>query len=347
MRVSFRDRDPLTMGIIGMSSVALLVFAAFNLTLLEGGTTYHAAFTEASGLKPNEEVRVAGVKVGKVKSVALEGDHVRVGFTAGSHVRFGTQSQVRIKISTLLGAHYLEVDPRGDRRQSPHTEIPTSRTAPSYEVVPALQDLSGQLQKIDVPQLATALDTLNQTLQYSPDNVRRTLSGLQKISRAISSRDDELTGLLGHTRSLTGLLADRSGDLAQLVSSGGLLLQELNDRRQVITSLLSGTVSLSNQITGTIEENRATLNPAMRHLHSVVNILLRNQNNLDKAVKTLGPFVSVSADATAQGRWFDGYLQNLIPLPIAIGPAQPATGGDASGSGKRTPSGTPTSGTGR
>ncbi|MCO5969539.1 MCE family protein [Actinoallomurus soli] len=344
MRVSFRDRDPLMMGIIGMSSVALLVVAAFNLTVFEGGTTYHAAFTEASGLKPNEEVRIAGVKVGKVKSVRLEDDHVRVAFTAGSHVRFGTQSQLRIKISTLLGAHYLEVEPKGDRRQSPHAEIPASRTAPSYEVVPALQDLSGQLQKIDVPQLATALNTLNQTLKYSPDNVRRTLSGLRKISQAISSRDDELTGLLGHTRSLTGLLADRSGDLAQLVSNGGLLLQELNDRRQVITSLLAGTVSLSNQITGTIEENRATLNPAMRNLHSVVDILLRNQTNLDKAVKTLGPFVSVSADATAQGRWFDGYLQNLIPLPVAIGPAQPDTGA-TSGSSTRTPSGTRASGT--
>lgn len=347
MRVSFRDRDPLVMGIVGMSSVALLVVAAFNLTVFEGGTVYHAAFTEASGLKPNEEVRIAGVKVGKVKSVKLEDDHVRVAFIAGSHVRFGAQSQLQIKISTLLGAHYLELDPKGGRRQSPHTEIPTSRTAPSYEVVPALQDLSGQLQKVDVPQLAKALNSLDQTLRYSPDNVRRTLSGLRKISQAVSSRDDELTSLLGHTRSVTGLLADRSGDLAQLVSSGGLLLQELSDRRQVITSLLSGTVGLSEQITGAIEENRATLNPAMRQLHRVVNILLRNQNNLDKAVKTLGPFVTTSGDATAQGRWFDGYLQNLIPLPVRIGPAQPPISDSRSGSGKRTPTGIPTPSTGR
>ncbi|GAB3961303.1 MCE family protein [Actinoallomurus acanthiterrae] len=346
MRVSFRDRDPMVMGVVGMSSVAVLVFAAFNLTIFQGGTVYHAAFSEASGLKPNEEVRIAGVKVGKVKSVGLEGDHVKVAFTA-NNVRFGTQSQVRIKISTLLGAHYLEVVPKGDRHQSTHAEIPASRTAPSYEVVPALQDLSGQLQKIDVPQLAKALDTLDQTLKYSPDNVRRTLSGLRKVSQAISSRDDELGSLLGHTRSLTGLLADRSGDLAQLVSGGGLLLQELNDRRQVITSLLSGTVSLSNQITGAIEENRATLNPAMVQLHRVVNILLRNQGNIDKSLKTLGPFVTVSADATAQGRWFDGYLQNLIPLPVRIGPAQPPINDQRSGTGKRAPSGTSTAGTGR
>ena len=87
-------------------------------------------------------------------------------------MHFGTLSQVRIKISTILGSHYLDVQPSGTGRQSPHREIPTSRTTPSYEVVPALQDLSGQLQKIDSKQLAKAFDTLSATLRGSPENVR-------------------------------------------------------------------------------------------------------------------------------------------------------------------------------
>lgn len=341
MKTSFRDRDPLTMGIVGVAGVALLVFGAFNLTLLQGGTVYRAAFTEASGLKANEDVRIAGVKVGKVKSVGLEGDHVRVTFTAGSHARFGTLSQVRIKLATILGAHYLDIQPAGARRQPPREEIPTSRTAPSYEIVPALQDLSGQLQKVDVAQLGKAFDTLSATMKYSPENVRRTLRGLRKISRAVSARDDSLSDLLGHSRSLTGLLADRSGDLARLVNDGGLLLQEVNDRRQVIRSLLAGTLSLSTQITGMIQENRATLHPALTQLHRVIGILERNQGNLAKIAQSLGPFVTVAGDATAQGRWFDGYLQNLIPLPFSIRAPQPlvGVGGKRGSSGTSTPGG--------
>jgi phospholipid/cholesterol/gamma-HCH transport system substrate-binding protein len=336
MRRSFRERDPLQMGVLGMGTVALLVFAAFNLTILQGGTDYEAAFTEAGGLKPNEEVRIAGVKVGKVQSVGLQGDHVKVAFTMNSDVHFGTLSRVRIKISTILGAHYLDVQPSGARRQPPRSEIPTSRTASSYEVVPALQDLSGQLEKIDVPQLGKAFETLSQTLRYSPSNVRGTLDGLQKISQAVASRDDSLSSLLGHSRDVTRLLADRSGDLADLVSDGSLLLQEVDDRRAAVQSLLSGTVSLSDQIIGTIEENRATLNPALVQLHRVVGILERNQGNLERAVQTLGPFVTTSGDATGSGGWFDGYLQNLIPFPATIQP--PATGRPNKGtSGARTP----------
>ncbi|HEY0694576.1 MAG TPA: MCE family protein [Kribbella sp.] len=320
MKRSFRERDPLRMGIVGVVSVALLVTLTFNLTRLEGGTKYTAAFTEASGLKPQEDVRIAGVKVGKIKGVSLEGDHVKVVFTVAGKTHFGSRSRAQIKISTLLGAHYLEIQPGGAARQPPHSEIPTSRTTPAYEVVPALQDLSGRLEKIDVPQLSTAFDTLSETLQGAPDNVRGALDGLSKISRAVSSRDDSLTRLLTHSRNVTNLLADRSGDLATLISDGSLLLQEIDDRRATIRSLLSGTVSLSQQITGTIEENDATLHPALVQLHNVVGILIRNQDNLDRAVQTLGPFVTTSGDATSTGRWFDGYLQNLIPLPASVAP---------------------------
>ena len=52
-------------------------FQAADLPLIGGGDTYFAAFSEAGGLKANDEVRVAGVRVGKVQQVDLAGDHVR------------------------------------------------------------------------------------------------------------------------------------------------------------------------------------------------------------------------------------------------------------------------------
>ena len=65
----FRDRNPVTIGAISLSVIAVLVFLAFNaqsLPIIGGGTVYKAHFSEAAGLKPDDPVRVAGVKVGKV-----------------------------------------------------------------------------------------------------------------------------------------------------------------------------------------------------------------------------------------------------------------------------------------
>ncbi|GAA0336814.1 MCE family protein [Actinoallomurus spadix] len=320
----FRERNPLPIGIAGLATAGLATLLAFNLQHFAGGTTYSAAFSEAAGLKAGEEVRIAGVKVGKVSSVDLDGDHVKVKFT--SSARFGTQTRAQIKIKTLLGSHFLSLDPKGPGQQPAGREIPLSRTTAPYEVVPALQDASAQLGKIDTKQLAKAMDTLTQTMEGTPENVRRTLAGLQKVSRAVSSRDDELNELLKHSGNVTSLLAARSGDLAVLVQNGGLLLQEINDRRAVIDQLLTGTVSLSQQITATIHENQATLNPALRNLQKVVQILQRNQANLEKSFALMGPFGNELTDLTGNGRWFDVYIQNLIPLPVSIAP--PSTRGD-------------------
>src|SRR4051812_37437369 len=307
---SFQERSPLPIGIAGLATVALLAALAFNLQHFSGGTTYSAAFSEAAGLKPGEEVRIAGVKVGKIESVGLEDDHVKVTFTSGRP--FGTGTRAQIKIKTLLGSHYLALEPKGPGHQSPHREIPVTRTTAPYDVVPALQDASAQLAKIDTKQLAKSFDTLSQTMQGSSANVRGTLAGLQKISRAVASRDDELGQLLQHSNNVTKLLADRSGDLAALVNDGGLLLQEINARRQVISQLLTGTVSLSQQISSTIDENRANIGPTLKNLHRVVNILNANQQNLDKSFKAMAPFAAGVSDYTGTGRWFDVYLQNLI-----------------------------------
>jgi phospholipid/cholesterol/gamma-HCH transport system substrate-binding protein len=320
----FRERNPLPIGIAGLATVGLTALLAFNLQQFAGGTAYSAAFSEAGGLKPGEEVRIAGVKVGKVNGVDLDGDHVKVTFTSSSP--FGTQTRAQIKIKTLLGSHYLALEPKGPGRQPTHREIPVSRTTAPYNVVPALQDASAQAGKIDTRQLARSFDTLTQTMQGSSENVRHSLAGLQKISRAVASRDDQLNELLKHSSNVTKLLADRSGDLAVLVNDGSLLLQEINARRVVINQLLTGTVSLSQQITGTIEENRATLTPALKNLHQVVNILQRNQGNLEKSLQTMAPFVSGAADFTGSGRWLDAYVQNLVPLPASVAP--PSTRGD-------------------
>ena len=312
----FRERNPLPIGVAGLATIGLLAGLAFNLQRFSGGTTYTAAFSEAAGLKSGEEVRIAGVKVGKVEGVTLEGDHVKVKFTSGR--AFGADTRAQIKIKTLLGSHYLALEPKGPGHQSAHREIPVSRTTAPYDVVPALQDASAQLAQIDTKQLARSFNTLSQTMQGSSANVRGTLAGLQKISRAVASRDDELGELLKHSNNVTKLLADRSGDLAALVNDGGLLLQEINARRQVISQLLTGTVSLSQQITGTIQENRATLAPTLKNLNQVVNILNRNQQNLDKSFKLMAPFVGGAADYTGTGRFFDVYLQNIVPLPSSV-----------------------------
>src|SRR6188472_1865265 len=102
----FRERNPVIIGAVSLAAVVLLVMAAFraqDLPVIGGGDTYYAAFSESGGLKANDEVRIAGVRVGKVETVGLDGDHVKVTFRVEEEADFGKETRADIKVKTLLG----------------------------------------------------------------------------------------------------------------------------------------------------------------------------------------------------------------------------------------------------
>src|SRR4029079_17211703 len=103
MSTSFREKNPVVIGAVSLAVIALLILAAFraqDLPVIGGGDTYSAAFSEAGGLKPNDEVRIAGVRVGKVEKVELEGDHVKVTFRVDTDSEFGDEPHAAIKVKT-------------------------------------------------------------------------------------------------------------------------------------------------------------------------------------------------------------------------------------------------------
>jgi phospholipid/cholesterol/gamma-HCH transport system substrate-binding protein len=321
MAKPFRERNPLIIGTVGLVVIALLMLAAFNassLPIIGAGTVYHAAFAEAAGLKPGDEVRIAGVKVGKVESVDLEGDHVRADFKIkGAWV--GDRSTVDIKIKTVLGAKYLSIDPKGSAEQKAGQEIPVTRTTTPFDVFPAFEQLTRVAGQIDTKQLAQALDTLSNTFQDSPDDVRSSLDGLSKLSRTVASRDAQLTTLLQRTRQVTKTLADRDDQLVKLIDDGNLLMQEIQRRREVIHALLQSTSNLALQLSGLVRDNQQQLTPALTQLNGVVSLLQRNQDNLDKGIAAMAPFVRVFTNTLGNGRWFDNYIQNLLsPFPAGV-----------------------------
>jgi virulence factor Mce-like protein len=318
MRVSFRERNPVPIGLIGVGAIVAGIAVAMNLSsipLIGGGKTYNAAFAEAAGLKKSEEVRIAGVKVGKVTGLDLEDDHVKVTFQVDNGVHLGELTRAEIKIKTLLGSHYLALDPRGPGRQDPDKQIPVSRTATPFEVVPAVSQLSQRVGDIDVRQLAKSFDTLSATFKDSPEEVRASLRGLRRLSTTIASRDDQLHQLIGRAKNVTEVLADRNQQFTQLIKDADKILQAVHARRAVIHQLLINTVALSQQLNGLIAENQAQLGPALANLQRTNQILLKNQNNLDRIIQLWSPFARQFTDATGTGRWFDSYIQNLVPVP--------------------------------
>jgi len=318
MSKPFRERNPVTIGAISLAVIAAMLLAAFkaqDLPLIGGGDTYYAAFTQAGGLKPNDEVRVAGVRVGEVKSVDLQGDHVRVTFLVDNGVRFGKLTGAAIKVKTLLGAMYLALKPAGSGQLQEGSQIPVSRTTSPFDVVQAFSGLAKTSERIDTDQLAKALNTMAALTEHTPASFRSALKGLSELSQNIAARDDQLNTLLTNMQKVSKVVGDHSDDLVTLMRDGSKLFQAVVARRQAIHDLLTSTSRLATQLTGLVQDSRADLAPALQHLNSVVDMLRRNQDNLDNSLRLMAPFYRVFANTLGTGPWFDTFIQNLPPVP--------------------------------
>jgi phospholipid/cholesterol/gamma-HCH transport system substrate-binding protein len=318
MSVPFRDRNPVPIGAISIALILILLVMAFkagDLPLIGGGDTYHAAFEESGGLKVNDEVRIAGVRVGKVTGVDLKNGKVEATFKVKTPSKFGTQTSAAIKVKTLLGAMYISLEPKGPGQLKKDTTIPVSRTRSPYNVVQAFSGLADRAEEIDTKKLAGSLNTLAALTKDTPAAFQGTLRGLSRLSETVASRNDQIGELLGNLHTVSGTLANRDEDIVTLMKDSDVLLRALVARRQAVHQLLVSTSRLSTELTLLVKQTRADLKPALQNLQGVVNLLLKNQSNLDESLRLMAPFYRVFANTLGSGPWFDTWIQNLPPVP--------------------------------
>ena len=315
--VPFRQRNPVPIGFISIAVILILLVLAFranDLPLIGGGDTYHAAFAESGGLKVNDEVRIAGVRVGKITKVELDGDEVKATFKVKTPSKFGTETAAAVKVKTLLGAMFISLEPAGPGQLKEDSTIPVSRTESPYNVVQAFSGLADRAEQIDTKRLATSINTLADLTKDTPAAFKSTLRGLSRLSETVASRNDQIGELLGNLDTVSGTLADRDEDIVALMNDSDVLMRALVARRESVHQLLVSTSRLSTELTLLVKQSRADLKPALSNLQSVVNVLLKNQSNLDESLRLMAPFYRVFANTLGTGPWFDTFISNLPPV---------------------------------
>nr|MCW2727651.1 transporter substrate-binding protein [Aeromicrobium sp.] len=313
----FRERNPVIIGLIGITAIAAMMLGAFRadrLPIIGGGDTYHADFAEIGGLAAGDEVRVAGVPVGKVNKIELDGPKVRVTFTMDKGTDFGTETGADIRVRTLLGAQFLALTPAGPGQLAEGSTIPLDRTIPPYDVVEAFSDLSTTTDRIDIPQLSSALETLGEISTQTPEEFRGAIKGVSDLSRNLAARDEQINTLLINLKKVSGVLNSRNDELVTLFKDSNTLFQAISARRDSIHRLLVSTQTISAELRGLVKDTRSDLLPALEQLDTVTTMLRKNEASLDEALRIYPAFTRVFSNALGTGPWFDTYLGGLTAL---------------------------------
>lgn len=310
----FSERNPVVVGAVGVAVLATIAAAALNydrLPVLNSTASHSAYFADAGGLGSGSSVRVSGFAVGKVTDVRLDGPQVLVTFTVDSDIHLGAGTEAAIKVKSLLGTKVLEVTPRGDGRLD--GAIPLTRTTSPYQLPDALGDLATTISGLQTDQLSDALSTVAQTFADTPPDVRIAVQGVAQLSDTINRRDVQLRNLLDNARKVTTVLADRTGQVVQLVQDTNALLAELRTQSAALGSI-SGEISrVTQQLQGFIADNREQFRPMLDKFNGALAVIDNRKGRVQEAIKLLNAYALSLGESVASGPFFKAYIPNLLP----------------------------------
>lgn len=308
-----KQYSPVRVGVIGAAVIAVLVvgstmFGSLGVT----DSRYEAELANTGGVRAGDEVRVAGIGVGQVTRLRLDGKRVIMSFRVNSDVDVGQSSRLSVKLSTLLGGRYVELHPRGDG-EPPDGRIPLSRTAVPYDLQSAVEAGTPALEELDGAKLRRALKAATDTFrEIDPDAAGQTLDGLGELSEIITERAGQIGDLLDSADAVAKTLNANRSRLFGLMGEGDRLLEQLLQRRALITSVLSDFQDLTRELRGLLDENRPQVKPLLKNLRGLTGVLARNDRAIDRTLKLFAPTARYLANATGNGP----YLELGIPYAI-------------------------------
>jgi phospholipid/cholesterol/gamma-HCH transport system substrate-binding protein len=285
-----------------------------SVPMLFATPTYYAQFADTGGLNTGDKVRIAGVDVGRVRSMKIDGDKVVIGYSLGG-TQIGTESRASIRTDTILGRRNIEIEPRGTTPLRANGVLPLGQTTTPYQIYDAFFDVTKAASGWDTQTVKRSLNVLSETIDQTYPHLSAALDGVARFSDTIGKRDDQVKQLLANANKIAGVLGNRSEQVNELLVNAQSLLAAINERSYAVSKLLERVSSFSEQVKGFINDN-PNLNRVLEQLRTISDILRDRKFDLMQTLTTVAKFVASLGEAVASGPFFKVMLVNLLPGAI-------------------------------
>ena len=296
----------LQVGVI--SIMALLCLLAFAVTAQNGlpdyvpgvqRTSIDATFANVGALTAGNDVRIADVRVGYVKSIALHHGIPVVTMSLDGSPKVYANAAAIIRAQSGLGQKYIDINPgtpsAGSLPSQGITEAHTQSATDLNDVLNALDPKTRSATQAMLRAVGGGLDGRGQQLSDGLQALPSDLTAISRISSALSQNDGaDLASVLRAASDLSGNLQGQQANLARLVHGAAITLGAVgNGNGKPLATLLS------NAPTG------------LANLHSALSSLNQPLQDLGAAGTALQPGAAKLASATPNLR---GFLREAIPV---------------------------------
>jgi len=212
--------------LIAAAAVAAVLFVAITNGIknpVDGETdTYTADFTDASGLRPNADVRVRGVKVGKVTAIEMkqseQGAHAEVSFTLLEPHTLTEKTRAAVKYANLSGVRYVDVtDVGGEGEGETITHLPVEQTVPSFDITELFNGLQPVLQTLSPEEINTFSQNALTVLQGDGSGLAPMLKSVDTLSRYATDRQKVISVLVENMSRISDSLGGKSPQILEFL----------------------------------------------------------------------------------------------------------------------------------
>jgi phospholipid/cholesterol/gamma-HCH transport system substrate-binding protein len=221
-------RNPMLLGVTALVMVAVLAVMATAVYVSPPNQRSVVFYTDdAASVRPGDDVRIAGITVGKVADLAIEADQVKVRATVDKDAFVGDQSQIQVRMLTVVGGYYVNLVSLGDKPlgQQP---IPLQRVTMPYNLMKTLADSTKVTEQVDPKPIHESLDELQAGLKgANVDTLTSVIKAGDALTETIDRQRGQVSQILNLSDEYIESLANYRDKLKELVSNISILEQTL------------------------------------------------------------------------------------------------------------------------
>lgn len=274
---------------------------------------YTATFTEVSGLRAGDDIKVAGVRVGQVKKIEVDKRQAKVEFVISKDQPLLSNSKLVLRYQNLLGQRYLSIQQPAQRGEElkDGTHLGTDQTDAGFDLTVLLngfRPLFRVLEPQDINRLATSLIAL---LQGEGGTIEQFLGETTKLTNFIADRDQIFDQVLTNLTPVLENLAGQGDELRGTVQELSALMTALAKDRAVLGQSIDGLSKLTGDLSSLFVDVKAPTEAALVRLRQVAAMFAANKDGIGATLEWFPQLFAALGRISQNSNQGNVYLCNL------------------------------------
>ncbi|MGI9085655.1 MAG: MCE family protein [Aeromicrobium sp.] len=294
-----------------------------------GQDEYKAVFTDVTGVANGDDVRIAGVSVGAVKSVEIvQKDKALLTFGVDEGTQITQNTTATLRFRNLVGQRYMSLAQGSEgakARLKPGSTIPLERTQEALDLNLLLNGFKPVFEALSPADTNKFAFEIVQTLQGESGNVENLLATTSSLTNTLAGRDQLIGDVVTNLSEVLDTIGSRDTELRSTIDTLTRFVSGLKKDRNAILNSIDSISGLTEETADLLVDGRPDITRDVKQLRRLTKSLSKpkNLNQIEDSLQILPIKLTKVSNLASNGSLFNFFVCELeidlqdVPAPIA------------------------------